>query len=78
MEFPEVIKEAGTNHSPALIANYTYDLVKSFNSFYQSISIFNEENEDLKNFRLHLANKTGQTIKIAMQLIGVKVPDQMW
>ncbi|MCB0476774.1 MAG: arginine--tRNA ligase [Crocinitomicaceae bacterium] len=77
VEFPEVIKEAGTNHSPALIANYTYDLVKSFNSFYQSISIFNEENEDLKNFRLHLANKTGQTIKIAMQLIGVKVPDQM-
>ncbi len=77
VEFPEVIQEAGSNYSPALIANYTYDLVKSFNSFYQSISIFNEENEDLKNFRLHLSKKTGQTVNIAMKLIGVNVPDQM-
>lgn len=77
VEFPEAIKEAGTNFSPAIIANYTYDLVKTFNSFYQSISIFNEENQDLKNFRLRLAEKTGATIKIGMHLIGVKVPNQM-
>ena len=61
--FPDVIQHAAENHSPALIANYTYDLVKEFNSFYQNVSILGEEDESKKIFRVQLANLVGCTIK---------------
>ena len=76
-EFPSVIKEAGENHSPALIANYTYELVKEFNSFYQTVPILNEENESLKAARLVISKNVAKVIHHAMGLLGVDVPDRM-
>jgi arginyl-tRNA synthetase len=75
--FPEVIQNAAANHSPALIANYTYDLVKEFNSFYQQVSILGEENLDKKVFRVQLSQSVGNTIKKAFQLLGIEVPERM-
>ena len=75
--FPEVIQNAAVNHSPALIANYTYDLVKEFNSFYQNVSILGAENENEKIFRVQLSQAVGQTIKNAFSLLGINVPERM-
>jgi arginyl-tRNA synthetase len=75
--FPELIQNAAENHSPALIANYTYDLVKEFNSFYQQVSILGEENHDKKVFRVQLSKSVGNTIKNAFQLLGIEVPERM-
>ncbi|WP_438973231.1 arginine--tRNA ligase [Polaribacter sp.] len=75
--FPETIQQAATNYSPAIIANYTYDLVKEFNSFYQNESILGEENKDKKIFRVQLSNKVAQTIKTAFSLLGIQVPERM-
>ncbi|PQB06400.1 arginine--tRNA ligase [Polaribacter filamentus] len=75
--FPETIQQAATNYSPAIIANYTYDLVKEFNSFYQNVSILGEENEDKKIFRVQLAHKVAETIKSAFSLLGIQVPERM-
>lgn len=75
--FPETIQQAATQHSPALVANYTYDLVKEFNSFYQNVSILGEEDQDKKIFRVQLANLVGRTIKNAFQLLGINVPERM-
>ena len=75
--FPEVIQNAAYNHSPALVANYTYDLVKEYNSFYQSVSILGEENLEKKIFRVQLSKKVGETIKLAFSLLGIDVPERM-
>lgn len=75
--FPEVIQNAAHNHSPALVANYTYDLVKEFNSFYQNVSILGEENQDKKVFRVQLSKKVADTIKLAFGLLGIEVPERM-
>lgn len=75
--FPEVIQNAAQNHSPALISNYTYDLVKEFNSFYQQVSILGEENQDKKVFRVQLSKSVGNTIKNAFHLLGIEVPERM-
>jgi arginyl-tRNA synthetase len=75
--YPETIQQAATNYSPALVANYTYDLVKEFNSFYQNVSILGEENQDKKVFRVQLANKVADIIKSAFLLLGIKVPERM-
>ena len=75
--FTETIQQAATNYSPAVIANYTYDLVKEFNSFYQNVSILGEENKDKKIFRVQLSNKVAATIKIAFSLLGIQVPERM-
>ncbi len=75
--FPEVIQNAANNHSPALIANYTYDLVKEYNSFYQAVSILGEENITKKTFRVQLSQKVGETIKSAFKLLGIEVPERM-
>lgn len=75
--YPEVIQQAASNYSPALIANYTYDLVKEFNSFYQNVSILGEENEEKKIFRVQLSKKVADTIKSAFSLLGIQVPDRM-
>ncbi|UUV21523.1 arginine--tRNA ligase [Paenimyroides aestuarii] len=76
-QFPEVIQQAAKTYSPALIANYTYDLVKEYNSFYQSVSILGEANHDKKVFRVQLSNKVGQTVKNAFALLGIDVPNRM-
>nr|WP_298001998.1 arginine--tRNA ligase [uncultured Flavobacterium sp.] len=76
-QFPEVIQQAAKTYSPALIANYTYDLVKEYNSFYQSVSILGETDENKKIFRVQLSDKVGQTIKNAFSLLGIDVPNRM-
>jgi arginyl-tRNA synthetase len=75
--YPETIQQAAANYSPALIANYTYDLVKEFNSFYQNVSILGEEDQDKKIFRVQLAHKVASTIKSAFSLLGIEVPERM-
>jgi arginyl-tRNA synthetase len=75
--FPEIIQDAAKNHSPALVANYTYDLVKEFNSFYQNVSILGEEDFNKKVFRVQLSKKVADTIKLAFQLLGIEVPERM-
>jgi arginyl-tRNA synthetase len=75
--FPEIIQNAAHNHSPALVANYTYDLVKEYNSFYQSVSILGEDDEQAKIFRVQLSQKVAQTIKSAFSLLGIDVPERM-
>lgn len=75
--FPEVIQNAAIHHSPALIANYTYDLVKEFNSFYQNVPILPEQNLEKKAFRVQLAKTVGTTIKNAFHLLGIQVPERM-
>ena len=75
--YPATIQQAAVNYSPALIANYTYDLVKEFNSFYQNVSILGEEDLDKKVFRVQLAQKVADTIKSAFSLLGIEVPERM-
>ncbi|NNE33350.1 MAG: arginine--tRNA ligase [Winogradskyella sp.] len=75
--FPEVIQNAAEQHSPALIANYTYDLVKDFNSFYQNVSILGAENKNEQSFRVALSKSVGQTIKNAFSVLGIDVPERM-
>jgi len=75
--FPEVIQNAAHNHSPALIANYAYDLVKEFNSFYQNVSILGAENMEEKIFRVQLSKLVASTIKNAFNLLGINVPERM-
>ena len=75
--YPEVIQNAASNHSPALVANYTYELVKEYNSFYQSVSILGEENRTKKVFRVQLSQKVADTIKSAFKLLGIEVPERM-
>ncbi len=67
--YPEVIQDAAKNHSPALVANYTYDLVKEYNSFYQTVSILGEEDTTKKIFRVQLSKKVADTIKSAFKLL---------
>lgn len=76
-QFPETISLAANQYSPALIANYTYQLVKTFNSFYQQLSILGEVDERKKLFRLILAYNTAAVIKSAMSLLGIRVPQRM-
>ena len=75
--FPEVIQNAADNHSPALVANYTYELVKGFNSFYQNVSILGADNAIEKAFRVQLSNTVANTIKRGFSLLGIVVPERM-
>ncbi|MEB8329957.1 arginine--tRNA ligase [Flavobacteriaceae bacterium KMM 6897] len=75
--FPDTIQLAATNFSPALIANYTYDLVREFNSFYQNVSILGEEDGQKKMLRVQLAKKVGDVIQAAFKLLGIEVPERM-
>lgn len=76
-EFPAVISLAANTFSPAVVANYTYDLVKEYNSFYQSVSILGETDESKKAFRVQLSDKIGQIIQRAFALLGIDVPERM-
>lgn len=75
--FPETVQLAAENYSPALIANYTYELVKEFNSFYQQVSILGETDEQKKTFRVLLSKKVGEVIQSAFRLLGIDVPERM-
>ncbi len=75
--FPQVISNAALQQNPGVIANYTYDLVKSYNSFYQAIPILATEDENEKVFRVKLSKKVGETIKNALKLLGIEVPERM-
>ncbi|HET8809682.1 MAG TPA: arginine--tRNA ligase [Flavobacteriaceae bacterium] len=75
--YPEIVQQAAEQHSPALIANYVYELVKSFNSFYQNISILGAETETEKAFRVQLSSETAKIIKAAFGLLGIQVPERM-
>lgn len=77
LEYPAVLNLAAHTFSPAIIANYTYDLVKEYNSFYQSVSILGETDEDKKMFRVQLSDKIGQIIQHAFSLLGIAVPERM-
>jgi len=76
-EYPKIIEEAGNEKSPALLANYTYDLVKQFNSFYQSVSILNEEDEYSKYTRIEICRLLAKVIASSMGLLGIDVPNRM-
>ena len=75
--FAAIVKEAGETYSPALIANYTYDLVKEYNQFYHDFSILHESDESLKLFRLVLSANVAKIVKEAMALLGIEVPERM-
>lgn len=75
--FPEVIQNGANNHSPALIANYTYDLVREYNSFYQAVSILGETDLEKKIFRVQLSKKVADVISDAFSLLGINVPERM-
>lgn len=76
-QYPETIQLAAANYSPALIANYTYDLVKEFNSFYQNVPILATDNEAEKTFRVQLSAAVAEVIKSAFALLGIEVPERM-
>ncbi len=75
--FPEAVKEAGDNFSPAIIANYCYDLVKEYNQFYHEHSILSEPDENQRNFRLILSETVAGIIKRGMNLLGIEMPERM-
>ena len=76
-EFPSVIKNAGSNLSPATIINYTYDIVKDYNSYYQSVSILKISDKEMKNFRMSLSLMVARIIRNSMNLVGIDVPEKM-
>ena len=76
-QFPDIVQHAAEQHSPAIIANYTFDLVKEFNSFYQNVSILGAEALQDKIFRVQLSKTVAQTIKNAFALLGIRVPERM-
>ncbi|WP_426095657.1 arginine--tRNA ligase [Flavobacterium sp. DSR2-3-3] len=75
--FPDVIQNAAQHHSPALLANYTYDLVREYNSFYQAVPILGEEDLEKKIFRVQLSKKVADTIAASFKLLGINVPERM-
>ncbi len=76
-EYPEKVQEAGAAYAPSVIAQYVFDLAKEYNRFYQEIPIFNERDEHLIRFRVGLSVLVGDTIRKAMGLLGIRVPDRM-
>ncbi len=76
-QYPAIVDQAGKTFSPALIANYVYDLAKSFNAFYQEIQILREEDQALMRMRIGIASFVGNTIKSGMELLGITVPERM-
>ncbi len=75
--YPEIIQNSAHNHSPALLANYSYDLVKEYNSFYQNVIILGEDNLNKKIFRVQLSKKVADIIKSSFKLLGIEVPERM-
>ena len=76
-DFAAVVKQAGEDYSPSIIANYTYDLVKEYNQFYHDFSILREENEAVKVFRIALSANVAKVVRLGMGLLGIEVPARM-
>ena len=76
-DFASIVKQAGEDYSPSVIANYCYDLVKEYNQFYHDFSILREENEDVKVFRLLLSQNVAKVVRLGMGLLGIEVPERM-
>ena len=76
-DFAAIVKQAGEDYSPSIIANYTYDLVKEYNQFYHDFSILREENEAVKVFRLALSENVAKVVRLGMGLLRIEVPDRM-
>lgn len=76
-EFPAVLEEAAKQYDPSHVANYCYELVKEYSSFYQQSPVLKEENEDLRGMRLELAAQTGNTVKECMEMLGIDMPERM-
>ena len=76
-DFAGVVKQAGEDYSPSVIANYCYDLVKEYNQFYHDFSILREDNADVKVFRLALSREVGKVVRLGMGLLGIEVPERM-
>jgi len=76
-DFPDTVREAGANFSPALIANYAYELVKEYNQFYHDCSILKEEDPATRSMRLALSDATARVVATAMSLLGIRVPERM-
>ena len=77
LSYPETIQQAAKQYSPALIANYTYDLVKLFNSFYQNVPILGGDDKELELFRLSLCSEVAKVIQSSLGLLGIQVPERM-
>jgi len=75
--YPNVVRQAGQEFSPALIANFTYDLVKEYNAYYQATSVLKEENADIRNMRVVLSRNVGKIIRSGMALLGIEMPEKM-
>lgn len=76
-DYAVVVKQAGDEYNPALIANYIYDLVKEYNQFYHDYTILKEEDQSLRDFRLVLSEEVAKVVKSGMSLLGIDVPDRM-
>ncbi len=76
-DFPDVVKEAGRSFSPALIANYVYELVKEYNQFYHDCPIMREEDAAVRSLRLALSDATARVVRTGMGLLGIDVPERM-
>ena len=75
--YPTIVKQAGDEFSPAVVANYAYDLVKEYNQFYHDFSILKETDDAVRNMRLLLSANVAKVVKNAMNLLGIDVPDRM-
>ena len=75
--YPVIVKTAGQQLSPALLANYLYDLVKLFNSFYQNVSVFGTHNQKQKSLRLMICQAVGNNIESVSGLLGITLPNRM-
>lgn len=77
VNYPAVVKEAGNLFAPSIVANYAYELAKAYNRFYQEVSIFNETDEQARNFRIALSAMVARFIRHSMRLLGIEVPERM-
>ena len=76
-DYPDVTKQAAESHSPAVIANYAYELAREYNQFYHDVMILKEENEEIRSFRVALSEFTGDVLRKSMALLGISVPERM-
>jgi arginyl-tRNA synthetase len=76
-KFPFVVSEAAVAYSPAIIANYCYDLSKEYNQFYHDHSILSDEDENIRSFRLVLSRVTSEILNSGMSLLGIEMPERM-
>ena len=77
LDFPATLEKVVTNYNPALLAQYLFDLAKTFNNFYQQHSVLQAADENLKNIRLHLCQQTKKILKQGLELLGIEAPEVM-